>query len=108
MDGEKRLVAKTGKVTTQPEICYSAKGNAHTHFNIESKRETIEISAYFNLAECIAESIVVGDHVVVVGKGGIETWQRRQRKVITADALGPDLKFTTCEVHRIERRTVDV
>ena len=62
-----------------------------------------------SLAENVAESCRKGSRVVVAGKLEDETWtgrdgQERTTVKVVADAIGPDLRFSTATVNQAQRR----
>lgn len=115
--------AKVGNLTRDPELRFSKSGTAVCSFSIAHKpyrpkgqpeAETVyyECVAFGSLAENAAQVLLKGDRVVVVGRGEIERWTgkdgvERSTKKIVADGLGPDLRFTTTEIHRSERHQPD-
>lgn len=116
-------VSRIGNLTRDPELRFSKSGTAVASFSIahtpyvpkdQPKPDTVfyECVAFGSLAEHSAEALLKGDRVLVVGRGEIETWTgkdgvERTTKKIIADALGPDLRFTTAEIHRTDRHKPD-
>jgi single-strand DNA-binding protein len=113
-------VAKVANVTDRPELRYAKSGTAFTTFGIawrpyapkgepEPAVVYYEVVCFGSLAENVAASLQKGDRAVVVGKGELEHWtgkdgvQRTKRKIV-AEGIGFDLRFTTVEVQRAERR----
>jgi single-strand DNA-binding protein len=112
--------AKVGNLTRDPELKVSAKGTAFATYGLavkpyvakgEPEPETTfyEVVCFGSLAEHVAECMAQGDRAVVVGKGELDRWTgkdgaERVTKKIVADAIGPDLRFTTVEIQRTERR----
>jgi single-strand DNA-binding protein len=115
--------APTGNLTRDPEIRYTRDGQATTAFGLavnrrwqdRETREWEESTSFFDvlcwreLAENAALSLTKGMRVVVTGRLEQRTWEteegeRRSKVEITADEVGPSLRFATADVHKIERR----
>jgi single-strand DNA-binding protein len=114
--------AKIGNVTREPELRFGKSGVAWTTFGLavrpyvpkgepelEPETSFYEIVCFATLAEHVAESLVKGDRVLVVGRGELEKWTgkdgvERTTKKILADGVGPDLRFTSAELQRTQRR----
>lgn len=118
--------ALSGNLTRDPEIRYTRDGQANAMFGLAVTRrwqprgseEWEEATSFFDvicwreLAENVALSLVKGSRVVVTGRLEQHTWEtetgeRRSRVEITADEVGPSLRFATAEVSRNERRLPD-
>lgn len=115
--------ALSGNLTRDPEIRYTRDGQANAMFGLAVTRrwqprgseEWEEATSFFDvicwreLAENVALSLVKGARVIVSGRLEQHTWEtetgeRRSRVEITADEIGPSLRFATAEVARTERR----
>jgi single-strand DNA-binding protein len=112
--------AKIGNVTREPELRFGKSGLAWCSFGLaykpyvpkgEPEPETsfYEVVCFATLAEHVAESLLKGDRVLVVGRGELEHWTgkdgvKRTTKKILADGVGPDLRFTGAELQRTQRR----
>jgi single-strand DNA-binding protein len=64
-----------------------------------------------DLAENVALSLSKGMRVVVTGRLEQRSWEteegdHRSKVEITADEIGPSLRFATADVQRTERRSV--
>lgn len=113
----------SGNLTRDPEIRYTKDGQASATFGLAVNRrwqprgsdEWEEATSFFDvvcwrdLAENVALSLVKGSRVIVTGRLDQRTWEtdggeRRSRVEVTADDVGPSLRFTTAEVTRPERR----
>lgn len=108
-----------GNVTRDPEMKFTASGRALVNIglavsrrwqqNNEWKEETsfFDVTAWAGLAENAAASIEKGNRIIVVGRLEQQRWEQegssRSKVVVIADAIGPDLRFATAEVTRIER-----
>ncbi len=116
----------SGNLTRDPEIRYTRDGQANATFGLAVNRrwqprgseEWEEATSFFDvvcwrdLAENVALSLVKGSRVIVTGRLDQHVWEtelgeRRSRVEITADEVGPSLRFATAEVTRSERRTPD-
>jgi single-strand DNA-binding protein len=115
-----------GNVTRDPELRYTASGQANTTFGVAVNRrwqnrqtnEWEEQVSYFNvvlwreLAENSADSLSKGTRVIVTGRieqRSYETQDGDKRSVveIIADEVGPSLRWATAQVQRSERRGAD-
>jgi single-strand DNA-binding protein len=113
----------TGNLTREPEIRYTREGQANAQLGVAVNRrwqdrttqEWQEAVSYFDvvcwrdLAENVALSLSKGMRVVVTGRLEHRTWEseegeHRSKVEITADEIGPSLRFATADVHRNERR----
>jgi single-strand DNA-binding protein len=116
----------TGNLTREPEIRYTREGQATTQLGVAVNRrwqdratqEWQEATSYFDvvcwreLAENAALSLAKGMRVVVTGRLEQRSWEneegeKRSKVEITADEIGPSLRFATADVQRAERRSVD-
>lgn len=116
----------TGNLTRDPEIRYTRDGQASTTFGIAVNRrwqprggdQWEEATSFFDvicwreLAENVALSLVKGARVIVCGRLEQHSWEaetgeRRSRVEITAEEVGPSLRFATAEVTRAARRAGD-
>jgi len=117
-----RPVAKSGNLTRDPLLRFSAKGAAWTACGLAVDRrvrndegewedaptEYFDVVCFGDLAESVAECLAVGDRVVVVGKLEHDTWtgrdgtERTTAKIVAED-LGPSLKANRVELHRNRR-----
>jgi single-strand DNA-binding protein len=112
--------AKIGNVTREPELRFGKSGLAWCSFGLaykpyvskgepEPEASFYEVVCFATLAEHVAESLLKGDRVVVVGRGELEHWTgkdgvERTTKKIIADGCGPDLRFTGAEIQRAQRQ----
>lgn len=113
------MEGRVGNITRDPELRYSAKGVAFATFGLavtpwapkgEPKPDTefYDVTCFASLAEAVAECMVKGDRVAVVGNAQDETWAGRDgvsrtTHKIVADAVGPDLRFVTATINRTQR-----
>ena len=69
----------------------------------------ISVKAWRSLAQNAAESLEVGDPVVVIGKVRTEKWttqdgQPRESTVLEANLIGHDLTWGTTRLQRVDRQ----
>ena len=114
-----------GNLTREPEIRYTKEGQATTQLGVAVNRrwqdktsgEWQEATSFFDvvcwrdLAENVALSLSKGMRVVVTGRLEQRSWEtedgeHRSKVEITADEIGPSLRFATADVQRTERRAV--
>ena len=112
-----------GNLTRDPEIRYTRDGQASTSFGLAVTRrwqargseDWDEATSFFDvvcwrgLAENVALTLVKGSRVIVTGRLDQHSWEtengeRRSRVEVTADDIGPSLRFATAEVVKSERR----
>ena len=113
----------TGNLTREPEIRYTREGQATTQLGVAVNRrwqdratqEWQEATSFFDvvcwrdLAENVALTLTKGMRVVVTGRLEQRSWEtedgeHRSKIEITADEIGPSLRFATADVKRTERR----
>jgi single-strand DNA-binding protein len=116
-------ITVVGNLTRDPEIRYTASGQAKAQLGIAVSRrwqnrqtnEWEERTSFFNvicwgdMAENVSDSVAKGTRVVVNGRLEQRSWETEQgekRSVveIIADEVGPSLRWATAEVKRSERR----
>jgi single-strand DNA-binding protein len=114
----------SGNLTRDPEIRYTREGQANATFGLAVNRrwqprgsdEWEEATSFFDvvcwreLAENVALSLVKGSRVIVSGRLEQHVWEsdsgeRRSKVEVTADEVGPSLRFATAEISRNERRS---
>lgn len=99
--------AIVGKIM-EPELRFTPGGKAVVNFSVlltgpkgdDDKRPGFfqKCVAWEQMAENVAESLEKGDRVVVFGRITPKEWETRdgtkvQETVLTAEAIGPDLRF---------------
>jgi single-strand DNA-binding protein len=116
----------SGNLTRDPEIRYSKEGQASAIFGLavnrrwqtrgadtwEEATSFFDVVCWRELAENVAMSLVKGSRVIVTGRLEQHSWEtetgeRRSRVEVTADEVGPSLRFATADVSRNERRLPD-
>ena len=117
----------TGNLTREPEIRYTREGQATAQLGVAVNRrwqdrttqEWQESTSFFDvicwrdLAENVALSLSKGMRVIVTGRLEQRTWEteegdHRSKVEITADEVGPSLRFATADVQRVERRGASI
>lgn len=113
-----------GRLTRDPEMRFSAKGNPVATFAVvTSKRVKDEQSgewtdsnvtfwdcvAFGQLAENIAESLEKGTAVVVTGNAYQEEWEdkqgnKRRSLKVTVDDVAPSLRWASAKIAKAERQ----
>jgi len=77
----------------------------------EESTSFFDVVCWRELAENTALSLTKGSRVVVTGRLEQRSWEteegdHRSKVEITADEIGPSLRFATADVQRTERRSV--
>ena len=117
-------ITLVGNLTRDPELRFTPSGVAKATVGLAVNRrwqnrqtnEWEEATSFFNivcwreLAENAGESLKQGMRVLVTGRLEQRSWETDQgekRSVVevVADEIGPSLRWATCEVARIDRRT---
>ena len=115
-----------GNVTRDPELRFTASGQATATFGLASNRrwmnrqtnEWQEAVGFFNvvcwreLAENAAETLHKGTRVIVTGRLEQRSWEtqdgeKKSTVEIVADEVGPSLRWASASVTRNERRGGD-
>jgi single-strand DNA-binding protein len=116
-------VTLVGNVTRDPELRYTQGGAAKVAFGLAVNRrwqnrqtqEWEEQVSFFNIvawremAENVAESVAKGSRVVVTGRLEQRSWEtengeKRTVVEVTADDIGPSLRWATAQISRNERK----
>lgn len=111
-------VTLVGRLTTDPELQFMNTGTAKVRFSLavekrwqnretkewEKRTSFITVVAWDKFAENIANSLKKGYRVIASGSLEQRSWETQtgeKRAVVEliADAIGPDLRFVTCELH---------
>ena len=115
-----------GNLTRDPELRFTPSGQATATFGVAVNRrwqnrqtqEWEEATSFFDvvswgqLAENTAQSLTRGTRVMVSGRLDQRTWEnqegeKRSKIEITADEIGPTLRWATVTVTKNERRAPD-
>jgi single-strand DNA-binding protein len=116
-------VTLVGNVTRDPELRFTPSGQATTTFGLavnrrwqnrqtqewEEATSFIDIVCWRELAENASESIKRGSRVIVTGRLDQRSWEtaegdKRSKVEVTADEIGPSLRWATAVVTKNERR----
>lgn len=118
-------VTLVGNVAGDPTLKFLPSGLAVAEFGIacrESKKNDsggydddgasfFDVTVWGTLAENVVESCTKGSRVVVTGTLKQETWekdgQKRSKVKVTADNVGPDLRWVTAQIAKNEQRGTD-
>lgn len=119
-------VTIVGNVTRDPELRYTASGQAQLRLGVavnrvwtdrqtnEKKEQTsfFNVTAWGSLGENAGESLVKGSRVVVTGRLEQRSWEtpegeKKSTVDIVADEIGPSLRWATAQVVKNERRGGD-
>jgi single-strand DNA-binding protein len=117
-------VTLVGNVTREPELRYTAAGQAMAKFGLavnrrwqnrqtnawEESTSFFDVVAWREMAENVGESITKGTRVVVTGRMEQRSYEnqageKRSAVELVADEIGPSLRWATAKVVRNERRT---
>ena len=119
-------VILVGNLTRDPELRFTPSGQATATFGVAVNRrwqnrqtqEWEEATSFFDvvswgqLAENTAQSLTRGTRVMVSGRLDQRSWEnqegeKRSKIEITADEIGPTLRWATVSVTKNERRAPD-
>ena len=111
-------ITLVGRLTADPEMKFTNSGKATVRFSLavdrtwlnkatgerEKRVSFFTITAWEKLAEHTATSLKKGYRAIVTGVLEQRSWetddgQKRHVVEVVADAIGPDLRFVTCELH---------
>jgi len=116
-------VTLVGNVTRDPELRFTASGQATASFGLAVNRvwndrqtnERKEAVSFFDIvcwremAENASESLQKGARVLVTGRLEQRSWEtpdgdKRSKVEVIADEIGPSLRWATAEVRKNDRR----
>ncbi len=116
-------VTLVGNVTRDPELRFTASGQATATFGLAVNRvwndrqtnERKEAVSFFDIvcwremAENASESLQKGARVLVTGRLEQRSWEtpdgeKRSKIEVVADEVGPSLRWATAEVRKNDRR----
>jgi single-strand DNA-binding protein len=116
-------VTLVGNVTREPELRYTAAGQAMAKFGLavnrrwqnrqtnawEESTSFFDVVAWREMAENVGESITKGTRVVVTGRMEQRSYEnqageKRSAVELVADEIGPSLRWATAKVVKNERR----
>lgn len=117
-------ISITGNVTADPTLRFQHDGTPVANLTVavtprakqpdgswgDGPTAFYRVAAWKSLGENVAESIHRGDRVVVVGTLRPREYehdgQTRLSLDVTADSIGPDLRFATAQVSKANRQQV--
>lgn len=117
------IIHATGNLTRDPELKITSKGSALTRMSVACNQRRynkdtqqwedadatyLDVVAFGDLANNVAESLVKGDAVIVIGQLSSSSWEtaegeKRTRLEVKADHIGPDLRRATAKTTRVGR-----
>lgn len=116
-------VTLVGNVTRDPELRFTASGQATASFGLAVNRvwtdrqtnERKEAVSFFDIvcwreqAENASESLAKGSRVIVTGRLEQRSWEtpegdKRSKVEVVADEIGPSLRWATAQVLKNDRR----
>ncbi|GAB4050195.1 single-stranded DNA-binding protein [Catellatospora paridis] len=112
-----------GNLTADPELRFTPAGAALCKFTVASTPRAYDkgtgewkdgealfmnCSAWREMAENIAESLVKGSRVVVTGRLKLNRWktpegENRQAFQLDVEEVGPSLRYATAQVNKLTR-----
>jgi single-strand DNA-binding protein len=116
-------ITVVGTLGRDPELRFTAGGQAVVSFSVADTRRWknnqgeqqeattwIDVSAWQSLAEHCAASLTKGSRVTVTGRLESREYEakdgtKRTAYQIVAEAVGPDLRFATVQVEKVQRDT---
>lgn len=120
MDNTVTLVGNCGR---DPELRYTQGGQAMAEFSLavtrrwgskaegtqQEQTSWFDVKCWGQLAENVCESIAKGERVVVTGRLEQQSWEtdsgeKRNKVSVTADEVGPSLRWATAHVVKNDRR----
>lgn len=106
-------VTIVGNVTEEPNLRFTASGKPVAAFTVAQNRKWdggeatafVRVTAWDSLGQNLAESLPKGARVIVLGRidqNDYETAEgdKRSYLFITAEAVGPDLRFATATIQK--------
>jgi single-strand DNA-binding protein len=116
-------VTLVGNVTRDPELRFTASGQAVASFGLavnrrwqnrqtnewEEATSFVDIVCWREMAENAAESLVKGSRVLVAGRLDQRSWEtsdgdKRSKIEVVADEIGPSLRWASAQITKNERR----
>jgi single-strand DNA-binding protein len=115
-------ISIVGNLTADPELRFTASGKAVASLRVavsERVKDTDgtwkdgdatfwKVTVWDRLAEHVGDSLAKGQRVIAVGRVSSRTYETREGEKrtdyeITADAVGPDLKWDTVKVSKASK-----
>jgi single-strand DNA-binding protein len=115
-------VTITGNLTADPELKFTPNGAAVANVRVavtarvrdgetwrDGETSFYRVTAWRDLATNLTDSLSKGDRVVIVGQLRMRSWETpegEQRSVVevTADEIGPSLRWATAKPERAARK----
>lgn len=116
-------VVEEGNLTRDPELKFTPSGTALASFGLavnrrwqnrttqewEEQVSFFDVTCWGQLAQNVADTLSKGSGAIVVGRLDQQTWEtdqgdKRSKVQITADVVGPSLRYATAEVVKNERK----
>ncbi len=116
-------VTVIGNVTRDPELRFTASGQATASFGLavnrvwndrqtNEKKEAVsffDVVCWREMAENASESLSKGARIIVTGRLEQRSWEtpegeKRSKIEIVADEIGPSLRWATAQVTKNDRR----
>jgi single-strand DNA-binding protein len=114
-------VTITGNLTDDPEVTFTPNGAAVCNFRLavtpriregdqwkDGETSFFRVTAWRQLAEHVGDSLSKGDRVIVQGQLRARSWEtpegeRRSVVEVTAEEVGPSLKWATAKPERTRK-----
>jgi single-strand DNA-binding protein len=109
-------VTLVGNVTRDPELRFTKNDKPYARFSVAVNRRHgdqdntsyYDVVAWDSLGENVAATLAKGMRVVIQGRLDQRHWetednQKRSAWDVTADAIGPDLRWATAKVDKVSR-----
>jgi single-strand DNA-binding protein len=103
-----------GNLTDEPQLRFTNSGLPVVNFTVavnegskeEPRTSFYDVAAWRSLAQNVADTLHKGNRVVVFGTLAQRSWettegQKRSKIEVTAEAVGPDLRFATAHVQAV-------
>lgn len=115
-----------GNVGKDPELRYTTSGKAVCNLSLavqqypkqgqlwgDTDTDWITVTCWEEMAENVAASITKGTRIIAQGVPGLDKWKDKDgdfhvRKVITARAIGVELRWQTAQVAKAKPRAANV
>lgn len=111
-----------GNLTGDPETRFTPSGVSVTNFNVAVNHRTknpagewvdgeptfYRVAVWREYGEHVADSLAKGDQVLVIGKLIVRTWEgedgsKRKELDVSADEIGPTLRWATATLSKASR-----
>lgn len=120
---ESNFITMVGNLTDDPELRFTPSGAAVCNIRVASNRrwtgrdgqtqeETtfMNVNAWRDLAENVAETLHKGDRVIVIGRIRVRSYENREGQTvwvteIEADEIAPSLRWAKATVSKTSGRT---